>query len=154
MLTWSIFGAWMPVRGSWASGPPLAAVSIARPWINPRRVSAPFSKRFNRFEMMASIQPPGVNLDLVRLICKQSTRNAGARWLRSWDEWRIPALEMGILDKIDIHETANVEVDFVSFRGGRRRGVRNPAHTGGAAGEDQEGGGHHGLLQSRSSQGI
>src|SRR5438874_12438687 len=59
MLTWSIFAPL--VAASWAcavDAGPIAAGSVARPWINSRRDSAPLSKRLTRLAIIASIRPP------------------------------------------------------------------------------------------------
>src|SRR6267142_2745687 len=56
MLTWSIFAPFKPVSSRAAVAVPLVAVSIAKPRINSRRVSAPLSKRVKRLEMIASMQ--------------------------------------------------------------------------------------------------
>src|SRR5689334_6879471 len=59
MLTWSMLTALIAV--SWASASEAAQpeARIVRPWTNSRRVSAPVSKRFTKFEMIACMDPPG-----------------------------------------------------------------------------------------------
>src|ERR1700694_3933524 len=76
MLTWSMFAPLKPASCASAGVPP-AATSIARPRINSRRVSAPFSKRVTRLEMIDSIQTSSAR-DLHTLRCgpdRQPRRN-------------------------------------------------------------------------------